>query len=82
MQKYMNYRTMEKRMKKEYLDVLELTRACITGTPANLSEEVDWQRVSNMLKKGKLYSVVYRTVVQQEKELQGAERIAAQAGFR
>ncbi len=49
-------------MEKKYSDVLELVRAGITGTNAKLSETPEWDEICSLLIKGKMLTVVYRTV--------------------
>lgn len=49
-------------MKKKYSDVLELVRAGITETSANLSDAPEWDEICPLLIKGKLFTVAYRTV--------------------
>lgn len=62
-------------MKKEYLDVLDLTRASITGRKFEPDGKIEWEKVCDLLKIGKLYSVVYRTVLQCKEELQVPDKI-------
>lgn len=62
-------------MKKQYLDILELTRASISGTKAELKGETDWAELKNLLRKAKLYGVVYRTVLGLPSEQQPDEKL-------
>lgn len=62
-------------MDKECIAVLELTKACITGEKTQLEGELNWERLCELLKRGKLYSVVYRTVLQEKERLQLPEKI-------
>lgn len=48
-------------MNQTYMDVLALTKAAITGTRPALSQDIDWTKVMELLIKGKLLPVVYRT---------------------
>lgn len=63
-------------MKKEYTDVLKLTKASIWGNKEEPDGEIDWTEVSSLLKTGKLYSVVYRTVLQLSEQV--PEKILAE----
>lgn len=62
-------------MEKYYYDVLELVKARITGTRANLSENPEWDKICSLLAKAKLLPVVYRTVADLG-ELSGLSREA------
>ena len=62
-------------MKKEYIEVLEITRACIRGMKPELQDAIAWEKVCSLLKSGKLYSVVYRSMLQLEGELRAPERV-------
>lgn len=65
-------------MKKEYFDVLELTRASISGTKATLGSEIDWEELRRLLKRGKLYTIVYRTILNLPVEQQPSDRMLAE----
>ena len=65
-------------MKKEYIDILKLTRASILGIKADLDGEISWTEVCTLLKTGNLYSVVYRTVLQLSEQIQIPEKILAE----
>lgn len=65
---------MENAMKNEYYEVLELTRAAVSGAGAAILEETDWDEVSQLLKRGRLYSIVYRTAVGMAERLPVSEK--------
>jgi len=65
-------------MKKEYIEVLELTKASIAGTKVELNSELEWTELCKLLKVGKLYSVVYHTILKSKDELQVPEKLLAE----
>ena len=65
-------------MQKEYIDVLELTKSCIRGKKPELQGEVNWIKVCELLISGKLYSVVYRSILNLEDELCVPEKMLAE----
>ena len=76
-------------MNEATIDALALVKASITGETAKLSEQPDWNQIYQILSKGKLVPIVYRTVSLLEGEVQvpaellkNWQAVTFSAGFR